>query len=92
MVVKIKWLYLLKKVYCSFKTEKKLYRIPSVMFAYHIHVLCLFATKGAKCIFFLYRINKKTERTTAKLFKLRIIVLDWMPLNAVVISISINNH
>lgn len=46
------------------------------MFAYHIHVLCLFATKSAKCIFLISDQLNETERKTAKLFKLRIIVLD----------------
>lgn len=95
MVVKVQWLYWLKKnfkVYCSFKTKKKLCIIPGVMFAYHIHVLCLFATKSAKCIFLISDQQNETERKTAKLFKLRIIVLDWMPLNAAVSSMSINNH
>lgn len=30
---------------------KILYRIPGVMFAYHIHVLYLFAIEDATCIF-----------------------------------------
>lgn len=68
------------KVYRSFKTKKK-YTEFLVLCLRILYMYCVYSLRKVLHAFFLISDQQyETGRTTAKLFKLRIILLDRMPL------------